>query len=388
MPSSISDLKPAVTGVSSELSQRIQGQLAASLTPVRPVASIRVCVLRFLAIFLASRPGFVVTMGDAGLRQINTGQQAGIPTWLGMALFGSAALGAITLLFLWREPGTSIGLSWQCSLREFAIAEPAGLLWLLLRRSAPALSPPALGASVGAIAGLFAVSVLQFGCVYQEALHLLLWHWSVLAIVAGAGALLSSWFSFGAQGEVVMSLSPKFSRQALTLIVLTLTMAGLWWGASLRLLHMAAHAILESRARMARSTAPDFSLKDANGRAVRLSDHRGRVVLLNFWAIWRGPCQIEVPWFVEFENRYRAQGFTVLGVSMDKDAGGIESLPTTLLIRRDGGPGFFIPDSSAGEKVSNRNSSIARSETDKARIDERPVRPASEPRFLAMNVLK
>jgi hypothetical protein len=137
-------------------------------------------------------------------RQMAPGSRRGIPTWLVMALFGSAALGAITLLFPWREPGTSIGLSWQCSLREFAIAAPAaGLLWLLLRRSAPALSPTALGASVGAMAGLLAVTVLQFGCVYQEALHILLWHWSVLAIAAGAGALLgrlSSRLSLGRTG--------------------------------------------------------------------------------------------------------------------------------------------------------------------------------------------
>jgi hypothetical protein len=223
--------QPAVAGVSSELSQRIQGQLAASLTPVKPVASIRVCVLRFLAIFLAFATGLVVTMGTAGLRQMNVGQflasgllpaaggvlfslslarqmtpgsRRGIPTWVAMALFGGAVLGGITLLFPWREPGTSIGLSWQCSLREFAIAAPAAaLLWLLLRRSAPALSPTALGASVGAMAGLLAVTVLQFGCVYQEALHLLLWHWSVLAIAAGAGALvgwLSGQFSFRAHG--------------------------------------------------------------------------------------------------------------------------------------------------------------------------------------------
>jgi hypothetical protein len=223
--------QPAVTGVSSELSQRIQSQLVAALTPVKSVASIKVCVLRFLAIFFAFAAGLVVTMGAAGLRKMNTwqflgsglllaagaalfslslarqmtpGSRRGIPTWLAMALCGSAALGAITLLFPWREPGTSIGLNWQCSLREFAIAAAAaGLLWLLLRRSAPALSPTALGASVGAMAGLLAVTVLQFGCVYQEALHLLLWHWSVLAIAAGAGALLgplSSRFSLGRTG--------------------------------------------------------------------------------------------------------------------------------------------------------------------------------------------
>jgi hypothetical protein len=223
--------QPAVTGVSSELSRRIRSQLAASLTPVKPAVSIGVCVLRFLAIFLAFAAGLVVTMGAAGLGRMSTGQflgsglllaagailfslslarqmapgsRRGIATWVAMALFGSTALCGITLLFPWREPGASIGLSWQCSLREVAIATPAAaLLWLLLRRSAPALSPTALGASVGAMAGLLAVTVLQFGCVYQQALHLLLWHWSVLAIAAGAGALLgrlSGRFSVMAHG--------------------------------------------------------------------------------------------------------------------------------------------------------------------------------------------
>ncbi len=66
--------------------------------------------------------------------------------------------------------------------------------------------------------------------------------------------------------------------------------------------------------------APDFTLLDASGRAVRLSDYRGKVVLLNFWATWCRPCSVEIPWFVEFERQYRDRGFEVLGVAMD-DAG-------------------------------------------------------------------
>jgi hypothetical protein len=92
--------------------------------------------------------------------------------------------------FPWRTPGTALTLSWQCLLRELAIAIPAAaLFWILLRRSA-VLSAAAKGASAGAMSGLLAVTVLQFSCPYQEALHLLLWHWSVLGITTGAGALL------------------------------------------------------------------------------------------------------------------------------------------------------------------------------------------------------
>jgi peroxiredoxin len=113
-----------------------------------------------------------------------------------------------------------------------------------------------------------------------------------------------------------------------------------------------------------RKLAPDFTLKDSNGANVKLSDYRGKVVLLNFWATWCGPCKIEIPWFVDLEQRYKDQGFSVVGVSMDEDGwdvvkpyienrkvnyrillgndmvgnlyGGIESLPTTFMIDQDG----------------------------------------------------
>ncbi len=113
-----------------------------------------------------------------------------------------------------------------------------------------------------------------------------------------------------------------------------------------------------------RKAAPGFTLTDSNGNKVQLADYRGKAVLLNFWATWCGPCQVEIPWFEEFEHQYKSRGFAVLGVSMDEDGwtavkpyiaehklnyrillgndsvsqlyGGLDSLPTTFMIDRDG----------------------------------------------------
>lgn len=61
----------------------------------------------------------------------------------------------------------------------------------------------------------------------------------------------------------------------------------------------------------------DFTLKDMHGRDVRLSDYKGKVILLDFWATWCGPCKYEIPAFVELQEQYGAQGLQVLGVSVD-----------------------------------------------------------------------
>jgi peroxiredoxin len=119
-----------------------------------------------------------------------------------------------------------------------------------------------------------------------------------------------------------------------------------------------------SHAGKERKRAPEFQLKDVNGQTVHLSDYKGKVVLLDFWATWCGPCKIEIPWFIEFEHQYKDRGFAVVGVSMDEDGwsvvkpyvqdlkmnyrivlgndevgtsyGGVDSLPTTFLIDREG----------------------------------------------------
>jgi peroxiredoxin len=61
----------------------------------------------------------------------------------------------------------------------------------------------------------------------------------------------------------------------------------------------------------------DLTLKDMNGNAVRLADYKGKVILLNVWATWCGPCELEIPELVEAYTRYKDQGVVVLGVSLD-----------------------------------------------------------------------
>ena len=110
--------------------------------------------------------------------------------------------------------------------------------------------------------------------------------------------------------------------------------------------------------------APDFALTTLDGKKVKLSDYRGKAVLLNFWATWCGPCKVEIPWFMELEKQYAPQGLVILGVAMDDDGkatvtkfaqemkidytvllgndnvadqyGGVEGLPTTFYVDRNG----------------------------------------------------
>ena len=113
------------------------------------------------------------------------------------------------------------------------------------------------------------------------------------------------------------------------------------------------------------AVAPDFELLALDGKKVKLSDYKGKAVLLNFWATWCAPCKIEIPWFVELQKQYGPQGLAILGVAMDENPkadkigsfakdeginytvllgndpvadsyGGAEVLPTTFYIGRDG----------------------------------------------------
>jgi|Deesub1362B_J571_1020462.scaffolds.fasta_scaffold01781_7 peroxiredoxin len=110
--------------------------------------------------------------------------------------------------------------------------------------------------------------------------------------------------------------------------------------------------------------APDFELKDLEGKTVRLSDYRGKMVILNFWATWCPPCRMEIPSFIRLYDEFKDKGLVIIGVSLDREGkevvqkfaanykinypvvmgdmnvvaayGGISAIPTTFIINKNG----------------------------------------------------
>ena len=72
-----------------------------------------------------------------------------------------------------------------------------------------------------------------------------------------------------------------------------------------------------------RVKAPDFSLRDSEGRSIRLSDLKGKVVAVNFWATWCGPCRDEIPGFLDVYQSLKSNGLEIIGVSLDSDGWGV-----------------------------------------------------------------
>jgi peroxiredoxin len=68
----------------------------------------------------------------------------------------------------------------------------------------------------------------------------------------------------------------------------------------------------------------DFALTSIDGEAVRLGDYQGKVVLVNFWATWCGPCVVETPALVRMYNKYKSQGFAVIGVALQSEEDGVK----------------------------------------------------------------
>jgi len=76
--------------------------------------------------------------------------------------------------------------------------------------------------------------------------------------------------------------------------------------------------------------APPLNRTDLDNARVSLASYRGKVVLLNFWATWCGPCLVEIPRFMEWQKQYGPRGFAVLGVSIDDDAAPVHTFARKL----------------------------------------------------------
>ena len=158
--------------------------------------------------------------------------------------------------------------------------------------------------------------------------------------------------------------SPHARRNAAVIIVVVVAVAAMLIGGQYLAHRGERSGTITAGGPKPGAAAPDFTLQSLDGKTVRLTDFRGKAVLLNFWATWCEPCKLEMPWFVELQKQYGPQGLEVLGVAMDdsgKEAvakfakdmgvnypvllgkesvgdeyGGLEYLPTSFYIDRDG----------------------------------------------------
>lgn len=100
-----------------------------------------------------------------------------------------------------------------------------------------------------------------------------------------------------------------------------------------------------------RAVAKDFTLKDLTGKDVKLSQFKGKVVLIDCWATWCGPCRMGIPDLIELQKTYQKQGFEVLGLSIDKQGATVvkpfaqqAGINYTMLVGGESVAATWVPD--------------------------------------------
>lgn len=204
---------PAATGLEESILQR----LTASLKPVKRLPSTPVLALRFLAVFAFLIVVFVGTTGMFGVANMSAGQLLAIclvlgagalllalslswqmtpgarqristPAVIGIIIAGFAAV--VGTLFPWEDAGAIFGKGWSCTRAGLMMSVPAAALLLWLATRGAPLRLGMLGASLGATAGLIALTALQLQCHNQHAGHLIVWHGGVVVLCILAGYFL------------------------------------------------------------------------------------------------------------------------------------------------------------------------------------------------------
>jgi len=169
----------------------------------------------------------------------------------------------------------------------------------------------------------------------------------------------------------------QIPREMSIFIILAALFAGFW-----ALGYVAPRSATEAqdqklRAALNQITVPDIQGTTIDGKPFRLADYKGKPVLLNFWATWCGPCQLEIPDLIKLQQEFGPQGLTVVGLSEDTDVAPVtrfvqqrkinypvlitpesvakalqvQGLPTSYLIGRDGKIAYMTPGVFEGQSM-------------------------------------
>jgi hypothetical protein len=205
-----------------EVEHRIVQRIQGSLKPVSRLRSTTAIAAQLMIVFLLIFAGVISRMKVAGLEVMTWWQLIGISTilslgvvllalslasqmkpgsvrriteWASVGILAAGLLVGIVFLFPWKVPDAFVVRGWRCLRAGLALAAPAALVfWFVIRRGAP-LNLRLLGGTLGAIAGLVGVTVLQYTCDLQDIGHLLVWHVGVLVLSTLGGALMGEFLS-------------------------------------------------------------------------------------------------------------------------------------------------------------------------------------------------